>query len=124
MLIHFPNSSLKVERIQRKLEVLRERQTTISASQLPDRTMELETEVVHSEETDNKEPENRSFEITLPPAPTVNIRKGNEYIEQILDAYGSKYSALTLYQSLRKYFPQSIITEAQIRDKMKRRGWA
>ncbi len=124
MLIHFPNSSLKVERIQRKLEVLRERQSTISACQLPDRTMELETEVVHSEETNNEEPEKQSFEITLPPAPTVNIRKGNEYIEQTLDVHGSKYSALTLYQSLRKYFPQSIITEAQIRDKMKRRGLA
>ena len=124
MLRHFPKSSLKVERIERKLEILRDVQAVYELRALQCKSFEEDNKIERNDGTPDQEPEKHTLDVTEPPAPTPNIRKGNEYIEHILDTYGAQYSALTLYQGLRKYFPQSIITEAQIRDKFRRRGWA
>ena len=45
-------------------------------------------------------------------------------LEHILDTYGFRYCPQSLHRAMVEHFPQSIITESQIRDKFRRRGWS
>ncbi|MCK6632562.1 MAG: sigma-70 family RNA polymerase sigma factor [Fimbriimonadaceae bacterium] len=60
----------------------------------------------------------------LPPKPPRGIKKANEYVEHILETYGARYCPQCLHRAMVEHFPQSIITESQIRDKFRRRGWS
>lgn len=60
----------------------------------------------------------------VPPKPASSIRKANEYVEHVLDTYGARFSPHSLHRAMVEHFPQSIITESQIRDKFRRRGWS
>jgi RNA polymerase sigma factor (sigma-70 family) len=127
----FPHSSLKVERIVRKLEVMRQAEleseevlavenptNEIWNSNEPHLFIEpiqlALVEMEDSEESDNPNP----------PPPPWNIRKANAYVEHLLNTYGSLYCPVSLMRAVRRHFPHSIITETQIQDKFRRRGWA
>lgn len=58
-----------------------------------------------------------------PPKPPKGIKKANEYVEHILESCGARYCPQSLHRAMVEHFPHSIITESQIRDKFRRRGW-
>lgn len=60
----------------------------------------------------------------VPPKPPRGIKKANEYIEYILETFGARFCPQSLHRAMVEHFPQSIITESQIRDKFRRRGWS
>lgn len=61
---------------------------------------------------------------STPPRPPYNVRKANDYVEHILDTYGCQFCSRSLHRAMLSHFPKSIITESQIRDKFRRRGWS
>lgn len=90
---YFPFSSLKVERIIRKLEVMAERdadeeEVEQGAQQLTQSTSQVEPPIqlalVEMDDPDDDV-------CDQPPQPPWNIHKANAYIEHVMDTYGARY---------------------------------
>lgn len=127
----FPSSSVQLERNVSKIEFWK--QESLESAEL------LDIEDPKDEIQGRGEPRFISEPIQLalvnidepetmdspdPPPPPWKIRKANAYVEHVLDTYGCRYCPRSLFKAVQSHFPSSIITESQIRDKFRRRGWA
>jgi len=108
---YFPTSSVNVDRIRRKLESLARLQQAAANALDEGKTAQGQESQVALPPKPPPRP--------TPPVPTMNIRNATAYIEFLLREHGHKFSPEEIYEAVQLHFTGSMITEAQIKTKMR-----